>query len=239
MEEQGHLAISPAARIRRPKAERKVARPLASNARTRLLDAARVPRDRLGLWCLLGLGFRREELAGVQSRDFDPDAGTVILYGKGAKERRLPVMGPVLDELRLYLAADLPHVGRPPEPDDYLLYPVDHRATGKGPEGQLRHTRTGRPKDRPSSQAVHRWYYRIVAAAGLVPRGATSGLNMHQARHLFAMEMRRAAGLDIASQMLGHSDVSTTLGIYGHVDEDELRDGMSAYLAWLDGEDQR
>lgn len=237
MEDEGHIALSPAAKIRRPKAERRVARALPSNARTRLLEAARHPRDRLGLYCLLGLGLRREELAGLQVHAFDAFDGWVIVDGKGAKERKLPVMGPMLSELRLYLAADLPHVGRPPEPDDYLLYPVDHRATGKGPEGQLRHRRTGRPKDRPSPQAVHRWYYRIAAAAGLVARGQTSGLNMHRARHLFALEVRRAAGLDIASSMLGHSDVSTTLGIYGHVDEDELRDGMSAYLAWLEGTD--
>lgn len=42
-------------------------------------------------------------------------------------------------------------------------------------------------------QVVHRWWYRQAQAAGLVGRGVTSGLNMHQARHTFAMELRRVA----------------------------------------------
>src|SRR5215216_5776080 len=60
-EEQGHIAISPAARIRRPRAERKVAKVLPLDARPRLLSVAKHPRDRLGLFCLLGLGLRRSE----------------------------------------------------------------------------------------------------------------------------------------------------------------------------------
>jgi integrase len=180
------------------------------------------------------LGIRRDEACRLQVRDFDPEAGTVIVYGKGRKERRLPVMGPMLDELRLFLLVDMPHVGRPPQPDDYLLYPVDTRASGKAADRRtMLYKRTGRPKDPPSVQSVHRWYYRIAAAAGLVPAGATSGLNMHRARHLFAMEVRRVAGLDVASNLLGHADVSTTLSVYGHVEEQELRDGMAEYVKWL------
>src|SRR5262245_14223841 len=40
----------------------------------------------------------------------------------------------------------------------------------------------------------------------------SSGLNMHLARHTFATELRRAAGIDAVSQALGHSDISTTCG---------------------------
>jgi site-specific recombinase XerD len=60
-EEQGHIAISPAARIRRPRAERRVARTLPLDARPRLLVAAKHSRDRLGLFCLLVLGVRRAD----------------------------------------------------------------------------------------------------------------------------------------------------------------------------------
>ena len=233
MEEQGLLALSPAARIRRPRAPKKIARTLPTDARSRLLEVARHPRDRMGLFCLLGLGMRREELAGLQILNFDTDGRWVRVFGKGQKERRLPLRGPVLAEHGLLLSADLPHVGRPPEPDDYLLYPVDRRAIGKGPEGEMRYRRTGRPKDHPSPQAVHRWWYRIAQDAGLVGRGVTSGLNMHRARHLFAMELRRVAGIDAASQALGHSDLSTTLSIYGHRDDTDLETAMDAYADWL------
>lgn len=67
MEEQGHIAISPAARIRRPRAERKVARVLPLDAQPRLLSAAGQPRDRLALFCLLVLGLRRSELAKARA----------------------------------------------------------------------------------------------------------------------------------------------------------------------------
>lgn len=232
-EEQGHIALSPAARIRRPRAERKVARVLPVGARPQLLLAAKHPRDRLGLFCLLQLGLRRAELSNVQFRDFDADRGLLRVFGKGQKERLMPLRGPVLAELRLCLASDLPHVGRPPEPDDYLLYPIRTYAAGKGSEGQLLRKRHGFPKDKPSPSAVHRWWYKQAQAAALVGPGITHGLNMHQARHLFAVELRRVAGIDAASQALGHADLSTTLGIYGHRDGSDLERAMESYADWL------
>jgi hypothetical protein len=87
-----------------------------------------------------------------------------------------------LAELRLLLSTDLPHVGRPPRGDDYLLYPIRWLASGKGAEGQLTWKAHASPEDQPSPQAVHRWWYRQAKAAGLVGPGVTSGLNMDQAR---------------------------------------------------------
>ena len=49
-EPEGHIAVNPASRVRRPRAERKVARVLSADARPRLLE----PRDRLALFYLLG-----------------------------------------------------------------------------------------------------------------------------------------------------------------------------------------
>ena len=63
-----------------------------------------------------------------------------------------------------------------------------------------------------------------------------SGLNMHQARHMFALERRRVAGVEAASQALGHSDLSTTLGIYGHQDAGDVERAMDRYAAWLEAE---
>jgi integrase len=200
------------------------------------LTVAKHPRDRLALFCLLALGVRRAELAGVQVRDFDAQRGVLRVYGKGQKERLLPLPGPVLVELRLFLLADLPHLDRPPTGDDYLLYPIRTLAAGKGSEGQLLRSYVAYPKDAPSPQSVHRWWYKKAQAAGLVGPGVTSGLNMHQARHLFAVELRRVAGIDAASQALGHSDLSTTLGIYGHRDAGDLEGAMEAYGEYLDRE---
>lgn len=232
-EEQGHIAISPAARIRRPKGEQRVARVLPADARPRILTAAKQPRDRLGLFCLLVLGIRRAELAGIQVRDFDAQRGILRVMGKGQKERLLPLRGPILAELRLYLASDLPHLERTPEPDDFLLYPIRQFAAGKGPEGQPLRSFVAYPKNRPSLQCVHRWWYRQAQEARLVGPGVTSGLNMHRARHTFAMELRRVAGIDAASQALGHANLNTTLTVYGHRDDSDLEAAMDAYAGWL------
>ena len=55
---------------------------------------------------------------------------------------------------------------------------------------------------------------------------------MHRARHTFATELRRVAGIDAASHALGHSDLSTTLGIYGHRDLGDLERDMEAFARW-------
>lgn len=235
-EDESLVVSDPARRIKRPRADRRVARVLPLDARPRLLTVAKHPRDRLGLFCLLVLGLRRNELCGIQFRDFDADRGWLRVTGKGRKERVLPLRGPILAELRLCLSADLPHVGRPPQGDDYLLFPSHRVADGRGPEGQYFYTFRGEPKTRPSPQAVHRWWYRHAQAAGLVGPDTTAGLNMHRARHTFAMELRRVAGLDAASHALGHSDLSTTLGIYGHFDQGDLETAMQRYAAWLESQ---
>jgi integrase/recombinase XerC len=232
-EEQGHVAISPAARIRRPRAARTVASLLPADARPRLLTLSKHPRDRLALFCLLALGLRRGEISQVQVRDFDAMRGSLLVKGKGQKQRLLPLRGPVLAELRLFLSADLPHVGRPPEPEDYLMYPVRKLLAGWGIEGQRVFRMVGEPKKAPSPQSVHRWWYRQLQDAGLVGQGVTSGLNMHLARHTFAVELRRVAGIDAASQALGHADLNTTLSIYGHRDESDLETAMDQYAEWL------
>jgi integrase len=82
-----------------------------------------------------------------------------------------------------------------------------------------------------AGNSVHRWWYRMCEHAGLVARGQRSGLNLHRARHGFALEMRRAVSLEAASQALGHSDLSTTMRHYGHWADDELATAFEALAA--------
>lgn len=64
---------------------------------------------------------------------------------------------------------------------------------------------------------------------GLVAPGVRSGLNMHLARHSFATQLRRVAGVEAASQALGHSRLDTTLKTYGHQDASDLERAMELY----------
>jgi integrase/recombinase XerC len=169
---------------------------------------------------LLDLGLRRSELTGIRVGDVDLARRTVTIFGKGQKSRVLPLRGRVVLELEANTLTPLELVERVPEPDDFLLYPEKRSAGGR--------LIAAYPKRRLSSTAMHRWWYARCADAELVGDGVTSGLNMHRARHTFATELRRVAGIDAASQALGHSDLNTTLSIYGHRDAGDLERAMEA-----------
>lgn len=158
-------------------------------------------RDRVGLLLLLDLGIRRSELTGVRPGDIDLARRQVTVFGKGQKSRVIPLRGRLVLEIEAYLMEPLPLLERTPEPDDYILYP--EKRTGGA------RLLAAYPKRRMSGPTVHRWWYRHAEAAGLVGAGMTSGLNMHRARHTFAIDLRRVADLGAASQALGHSDLST------------------------------
>jgi integrase len=115
---------------------------------------------------------------------------------------------------------DLEGLGRSPEPDDFVLYPEK-----RNPDRKVYRADPSRPM---AGNGVHRWWYRMCEYAGLVEKGQRSGLNLHRARHGFALEMRRAASLEAASQALGHSDLSTTMRHYGHWADDELAAAFEA-----------
>jgi site-specific recombinase XerD len=211
-EEEGHVPFSPASKIRRPRAPRKTAPLLPAQVDELLLGCARTARDRLALLVLLDCGVRRTELAGIRIRDFDLARRQLTVSGKGQKERVIPLRGRIVMALRTYLGESLEFVGRRPEPDDRRVYWAE-------------------PKKSCAPNTVHRWWYRMLEQAGLVGHGVRSGLNMHRARHTFATELRRVAGVEAASQALGHSDLSTTRGIYGHQDQRELERAMDAFAA--------
>ena len=71
----------------------------------------------------------------------------------------------------------------------------------------------------------------MLEDVGLVKPGIRAGLNMHLARHTFATELRRIAGIEAASQALGHSELNTTatLSIYGHQDDSDLERAMEKF----------
>lgn len=218
--DEGLLDVSPAARIRRPKAPQKAIPLLPDVARERLLAAAPTARDVFALMVLFDLGVRRNELRLLRVRDFDLARRTLVVMGKGQKARALPLRGAIVLAAEGYLLDDLEGVGRQPQPSDYVLYPEKRL-----PNGVIHHADPSKPMG-PST--MHRWWYRRCVDAGLVAHGEQAGLNMHRARHGFALEMRRASSLEAASKALGHSDLSTTMRAYGHWHADELAAAFEA-----------
>ncbi|PIV81443.1 site-specific tyrosine recombinase XerD, partial [bacterium CG17_big_fil_post_rev_8_21_14_2_50_64_8] len=78
-------------------------------------DAPAALRDRAILETLYGSGCRVGELCGLDVLDLDADEATLLLRGKGNKQRRVPVGGPCLDALMAYLGRGRPSLIRGPE----------------------------------------------------------------------------------------------------------------------------
>jgi site-specific recombinase XerD len=219
--DEGYRDVSPATRLRYPKIPRRAPDLLPLHVDTQLLAAAEHIRDQLALALLLDLGIRKAELGGVMVRDIDLARRMITVFGKGAKERVLPLRGRVVILSEEFLLTPYVKPERTPEPDDYLLHPQ----WAKG--GTVYNAR---PKQPMPSQTLHRWWYRHLHAAGLVPDDVERGMNMHRARHTFATELRRdARDIGIVQHMLGHSDIRTTEESYGHYDLSDLEQAMEQF----------
>jgi integrase len=133
---------------------------------TQRLAVAEIERDLLALIVLLDLGLRKSELGAIRVRDLDLARRVLTVFGKGQKERVLPMRGRIVLAAERYLLTELPEftrdeecVRRAPEQDDYLLYP-EWRKRGRVYRAD--------PKQPMPRQTIHRWWYEHLQRAGLV-----------------------------------------------------------------------
>jgi integrase/recombinase XerD len=158
-------------------------------------------RDRALLEVLYGCGVRASELTGLDLRDVDLTEGLLRVFGKGSKERVVPVAGAAAAALSDYLAH-----GRP-----YLRTKTGARR--QDPDAVFLNARGGRL----SRVTVHTLVRAYGGRVGLK-------LHPHTLRHSFATHMLEGgADLRALQEMLGHADISTTQ-IYTHVDRSHLRE---------------
>jgi integrase/recombinase XerD len=162
-------------------------------------------RDRALLEFAYASGVRVSELTGVKTRDVDLEEGFAAVYGKGSRERLVPVGGAAVRAIRVYLRELRPRLERGGGRNDGALF-----LNARG--GSL--TRMG----------VWKILRKHVERAGIGRR-----VTPHTLRHTFATHLLEG-GADLAAvqEMLGHADISTTQ-IYTHVDRDYLRDVHRRY----------
>jgi integrase/recombinase XerD len=166
--------------------------------RARRADAVLHLRDRAMLELMYASGLRASEVAGLPVRDYHATIGTVLVTGKGDKQRIVPVGAPAQRAVAEYLQRCRPALLR----DD-----------GRD-RGRLLLSRTGRPLERV---AVWQLVKKHAAAAGL------HDVHPHTLRHSFATHLLAGgADLRIVQDLLGHSDIATTQ-IYTHVDSTRLK----------------
>jgi integrase/recombinase XerD len=169
----------------------------------RLLDApSRLTpegvRDRAMLEMLYGCGLRVSELIALPLVAVDLRAGLVRPFGKGGKERQVPLGDAVRQTLQPYLDKGRPVLLRH-KPSAEALFVTDH----------------GGPMTRQCFYALVRGYARLAQI--------TKHVSPHTLRHSFATHLLEG-GADLRSiqEMLGHADVQTTQR-YTRVDVSRLR----------------
>jgi integrase/recombinase XerD len=186
-----------------PKPARKIPGTLSEAEVARLVAAPtsgdpRGLRDRALLELFYSSGLRVSELAGLTLQQIDLKQGFLRVFGKGSKERVVPVGGKACDALDTYLISGRPHLVRPHTGSAFFL---NHR---------------GRALSR-----VALWK---IVKAHAKRAGITKNVKPHALRHSFATHLLTGgADLRAIQEMLGHASISTTQ-IYTAVEPQRLLD---------------
>jgi len=199
---EGTMEHDPTDRMESPRTDRRLPEFLSLEETLQFLQAAdhsRVLywRDRAILEFLYASGVRVSELVKLQLINLDLEDRFATIFGKGSKERLVPLGGPAVQALRRYLRDVRPELD-----------------AGQG-EGCVFLNARGRPLRRESV-----W---VLVKDAARRAGLTKEVSPHTLRHTFATHLvERGADLAAVQELLGHSDISTTQ-IYTHLDRDYLR----------------
>lgn len=193
---EGRVAVDPAAHVERPRVPRGLPKALNEEEVGRLLlaptgDGPVARRDRALLEVLYGTGVRVSELVGLSLGDVDLDASLLRAFGKGSKERIVPIG----DHATRALVAWLGEAGRP------LLAPEQWRRRGDA-EAVFLGQRGGRLTRQGAWDILRRHSERVGLAGRLSP---------HVLRHSCATHMLdHGADIRVVQELLGHASINTT-----------------------------
>lgn len=191
----------------RPRAiPKKLPHPISTEEVAAILENASVGdgpvplRDRALLEFLYGSGARISEATGLDVDDLSlaPDGASVLLRGKGRKERVVPLGSYAVDALHAYLVRGRGALA----------------ASGRGTPAVFLNSRGGRLSRQSAWNILH------VAAE----RAGLTNVSPHTLRHSFATHLLNGgADVRVVQELLGHANVTTTQ-IYTAVTQDSLRE---------------
>jgi integrase/recombinase XerD len=199
---EGLVVRDPSERLETPKRWRTLPEVLAVEEVEKLLAAPSLDeplafRDRAMLELAYGAGLRVSEWISLNVRDVMLQDHLVRVFGKGAKERLVPIGRKAIGATAIYLRE---------------LRPSLEKGEGKG---VLFLNARGQPLSRMGAWKILRKYVRQA--------GITKPVSPHTLRHSFATHLLEGgADLRAVQEMLGHVDISTTQ-IYTHIDREYLR----------------
>jgi len=176
----GELGTNPARRIPLPKPAGRIPNAISEDEARQLIGAAESPFERAMLLLMLTAGLRRSEVGAIRLEDVKLDHGLLLVRGKGAKQRMVPLMPQTAQAIRDYLAVR-------PEADQPCLF--------LSPQSQ-----------RLANDFLNRTLRRILARAGLAKRITPHMLRHTFATHL----VRNGVDVRTVQELLGHADLETT-----------------------------
>lgn len=200
---EGRLTVDPTLDVDSPKLGRPLPKSLSEAQVERLLEAPDLDlplefRDRTMLELLYACGLRVSELTSLRLTQVSLNQGVVRVFGKGSKERLVPMGEEALAWLQRYMA---------------------------GPRGELLR---GLPADvvfpskRGTEMTRQTFWYRIKIYAQRAE--IRQALSPHTLRHAFATHLlNHGADLRVVQMLLGHSDLTTTQ-IYTHVAQQRMQE---------------
>jgi integrase/recombinase XerD len=200
---EGNIAKDPSSLLDTPKLGRPLPKTLNESDVEKLLEAPRIDnprglRDRTMLEFLYACGLRVSELINISLDQINMQQGVLRIWGKGDKERLVPVGEQALDWAGRYLIEARPALLKRHSNTEWLF--VTNRGTTM------------------TRQAF--WYMikRYAYRAGI-----EKALSPHTLRHAFATHLlNHGADLRVVQMLLGHSDLSTTQ-IYTHIARARLK----------------
>ncbi len=156
-------------------------------------------RDRTMLELIYACGLRISELLSLKQNDIRTDAGFLRVFGKGSKERMIPVGEVAMNWILVYQEKVRPHLLGKQASDDVLFL----NSRGK----------------KMSRMGFWKILKRYTDMAGIKKE-----VTPHTFRHSFATHLLEGgADLRVVQELLGHSDISTTQ-IYTHIDREYLKE---------------
>ena len=200
---EGLVGVDPSAQLRAPRAGRHLPKALTVEEVGRLLDVAHADDSPIGLRdcalleLLYATGARVSEASGLLAANVDFERGQVKVFGKGARERIVPLHDLALASMRTYQLLGRPKLLKERECPFFF---VSTRGNGM------------------TTDAIRKMFKESLRAAGL-----DETLSPHDMRHTFATDLLEG-GADLRSvqEMLGHASLSTTQ-VYTHLSPGRLK----------------
>jgi len=200
---EGIIKADPTENMSSPSVGKSLPRPISISQVRSLLDqpakrnTLEARRDKTMLELLYASGMRISELVSLNLGDVDTEGGYVRCFGKGHKERMVPIYEQAARLVKEYSEETRPKLARKKDEVALFLNPRGERLTRQGFWQKLKE---------------------YAKAAGL-----DSQISPHTLRHSFATHMLSGgADLRVVQELLGHANIATTQ-VYTHLTSEHVR----------------